>query len=118
LGNPAWHQQIKGWINSIFDAFSNAASRIKNFAMETFGSLQIPAAPIMLNPDLQPGKTIPSIGSLAAPPAPADNRQITNTITVPVTINATVTNTTPQGIAGAGQSVGNEVKKALSDGGQ
>ena len=75
----------------------------------------------MLNPDLQPGKTIPSIGSLAAPP-PADNRQITNTITVPVTINATVTNTTPQGIAGAvagaGQSVGNEVKKALSDGGQ
>ena len=114
--------EIKGWINSIFDAFSNAASRIKTFAMETFGSLQIPAAPIMLNPDLQPGKTIPSIGSLAVPPAPADNRQITNTITVPVTINATVTNTTPQGIAGAmagaGQSIGNEVKKALSDGGQ
>jgi hypothetical protein len=76
----------------------------------------------MLNPDLQPGKTIPSSGSLAAPPVAQDNRQTTNTITVPVTINATVTNTTPQGIAGAmagaGQSIGNEVKKALSDGGQ
>ena len=58
----------------------------------------------------------------AAPRIEQDNRQISNTITVPVTINATVNNTTPQGIAGAvagaGQSVAGEVKKALSDGGQ
>jgi TP901 family phage tail tape measure protein len=117
-------ETVRGWIVSIFDAFSDAASRVKQFAQDTFGNMQLPSAPIMVPPGLQPGQTIPGIMNNAAPQLQQqnNNRTINNSVTVPITINATVSNTTPQGIAGAvagaGQSVAGEVKKALSDGGQ